>query len=549
MFLSLGVIEGLTDGLGIGMVAAFFTRLGQDGELALDSIRSDFSFLPEFMTASPQAFTMSIVGLYLVRILILLGSANLRCIFPQTLIYKTRTLLTSRVLGLPLKEIEGQRAGHHLNALIIDSVKASSFVFQMVECIYLSVVVGTYFAVVMLFNWKFLTISLIALLPILFLYRYGLKIITRISHQLLDIRNDIASKMNESLTQLKFIKAVGTEDYEYEQLEKGYQIYRKTEIRRFFIQYLAALMPQFVVLLGVTGVFALYFYNSGQYRAYLISAILPACLILSRSFGSVSKLNTAIISAKQNMVSALSIIKLLDESVEVDIAKISSDHKNFEFDQPIKEVSISKLSVDYDGKSIFSNFNLNMESGRPVILRGSSGSGKTTLANAIRLLVKPTSGQVRFNGVEIKPIAAWSIRKKIGYCTQLPALLYGSIRDNLTYGIFQDVSDDHIWSALDDVGAKGFVQELDKKLDSMVYERGANFSEGQKQRLALARMVLKDPDVLILDEITNGLDPVSKGKVIHAVSLLSEKKVCLVISHDEEFVLSNSKEVSLSQKI
>ena len=204
--------------------------------------------------------------------------------------------------------------------------------------------------------------------------------------------------------------------------------------------------------------------------------------------------------------------------------KVSSN-----FNKP--NIVFDNVSFAYKANNnILNNINLTIESGETIAFVGPSGEGKTTIIRLILSLINPTEGNVLLSeGNLIKEINR-NYRELISYVPQGNTLFSGSIRDNLKYGN-PNASDDEIKAALSNACALDFVNELEDGLDTMIGEKGVGISEGQAQRIAIARSFLRIKPILILDEATSALDPETEVNVLKAVRALPTKPTCIIITH------------------
>ena len=204
----------------------------------------------------------------------------------------------------------------------------------------------------------------------------------------------------------------------------------------------------------------------------------------------------------------------------------------------IKEIVVGVLckniSFSYGDRNVIHSATINAFVGAPLQLSGGSGKGKTTFANLIAGLYLPDLGNITYLGASGEKYESSQYRAHIGFVTQDIYLFAGSFRSNLLAG--QNCTDEEIWLTLDQVEAADFVRDLGG-LDVKITEAGRSLSGGQRRRLGIARALITGCDILILDEITSGLDKVNKGAVIKLIDKLSRSKVVVVISH-EELVLS-----------
>ena len=222
--------------------------------------------------------------------------------------------------------------------------------------------------------------------------------------------------------------------------------------------------------------------------------------------------------------------KELDNITSLEIALDSISNKvSSNFNKP--NIVFDNVSFAYKANNnILNNINLTIESGETIAFVGPSGEGKTTIIRLILSLINPTEGNVLLSeGNLIKEINR-NYRELISYVPQGNTLFSGSIRDNLKYGN-PNASDDEIKVALSNACALDFVNELEDGLDTMIGEKGVGISEGQAQRIAIARSFLRERPILILDEATSALDPETEVNVLKAVRALPTKPTCIIITH------------------
>lgn len=194
------------------------------------------------------------------------------------------------------------------------------------------------------------------------------------------------------------------------------------------------------------------------------------------------------------------------------------------------EIAFDAVSFSYGREGVLEEVSFTIRPGETVVIAGPSGVGKTTLVSLLLLFYRPTSGEIRFDGVSVATYEPASLRGRIGYVSQNAILLSGNILDNLRYGN-PDASTDRIVSAARAAGAASFIEELPQGYETHLGERGVKLSEGQRQRLSLARALCRDADVLVFDEPTAALDAASEQSILDALPELLSQRTCVVVSH------------------
>ena len=199
-------------------------------------------------------------------------------------------------------------------------------------------------------------------------------------------------------------------------------------------------------------------------------------------------------------------------------------------DSDTASIEINNLHLRYgDNEAVLKGVSLTVQPGEKVALVGASGGGKSTMVQAILGLYPMEQGQISFSGVPIEQIGLQQVRDSVATVLQHPALFNGSIRDNLTLGLTFD--DEKLWQALEIAQLKDFVEELDEQLATLVGQKGLRLSGGQRQRLAIARMILAEPKVVILDEATSALDTETEAKLHRALEQFLQGRTTLIIAH------------------
>lgn len=208
-------------------------------------------------------------------------------------------------------------------------------------------------------------------------------------------------------------------------------------------------------------------------------------------------------------------------------------------------IELKNVTFEYDDKRVvLKDFNLKVEAGEKVAITGETGSGKSTLANILMGLYSVSEGEIFYNGVEVKEIGFEKVRDNIGFVLQSPLMFNSSLRYNLSLG--RDYSDDAMYEALKIAQLYDFVNELPKKLDTIVGKNGTKLSGGQRQRLSIARVLLDEPKVIIFDESTSSLDMKTEDKLLEALDEYIKDKTVITIAHRQTTIDKSDRVVQLS---
>ncbi len=333
------------------------------------------------------------------------------------------------------------------------------------------------------------------------------------------------SGMVESVNGIGTIKALSSEDFTFERTEirmvdsvkKGLEIGTLSNFENSIQKALSQLGTLSVYWIG-----SLKILNGSMSLGQLI-----AFSILSGYFlGPLGRLLTLQPALQEAYVSAERLSDVLNETLEKEIFSGKTKLENIKGSIDIKKLS---FAYGYMG-NVLENINLHIESGMKVAFVGASGSGKTTLVKLLMKFYNFQEGEILIDGVNIKDIQTADYRKMLGYVPQEVLLFSGTVRENILWGN-EFLSDEAMYYASQLAQADNFIKNLPERYDTIVGERGATLSGGERQRIALARILLRKPKVLILDEATASLDSLSEKAIMNTINNLIKDKTTIIVAH------------------
>lgn len=356
------------------------------------------------------------------------------------------------------------------------------------------------------------------LLPIRLLGR-GIKVIYRKSFARVAI---VISRMHETFSGIKLVKACNTEKMECERFHAATQSYLKQVFLGLELQQLLSPTMEFVSVLCIL-VFIIFAYNSGITITELMALLAPA-LMAARPIKELSKV---VVLIQQSMAAADRFFELLDDDQSLPEKADPVEMRGFN-----DSIKINDVSFSYDEQVIINHVNLEIKRGQTVAVVGETGSGKSTLANLIARFYDVTSGSITFDGVDVRDYSIASLRRHIGVVTQDPVLFNESIAANIAYGN-PGADMESIIAAAKLANAHEFITggNHSEGYDTIVGENGFKLSGGEKQRISIARIILKNPPIVILDEATSALDTVTEKLVQDALNKMMTNRTVFVIAH------------------
>jgi ATP-binding cassette subfamily B protein len=338
--------------------------------------------------------------------------------------------------------------------------------------------------------------------------------------------SQVASRMGEVLSAVPMVQAFARETHEMRRFDKVTDETVRESIRVARLGAAAARSSELITAIGTA---AAVLFGALQ---VLRGALLPGALVLVASYltslykpmKNLASLSTDVSKA---MASAERISEVLDVEPEI------KDRPNAVEATAVKgAIEFDHVSFDYGGgRGVLRDVSFSVPAGRRLALVGASGAGKSTIVSLILRLYEPREGVIRIDGVDIRDYRIKSLRRHIGLVLQQAILFGATVRENVAYGR-PDASDAEIESAAWAANADEFISVMEDGYDTVIAERGATLSGGQRQRIAIARALVRNAPILILDEPMTGLDVESESKVREALDRLMTGRTCIMITHD-----------------
>jgi subfamily B ATP-binding cassette protein MsbA len=472
-----------------------------------------------------QLLPFVIIMIYILEAVFVFGETYLMNYVGQDLIKRLRDELYSHIQMLSLSFFHKHETGV-LMARITNDV---SIIKGMVSDAAAGVlkdslsIVGL-LCVIFYLDWKLAMIAVTVLpLAALLIVNFGRRL-RKLSTRRQEAMADMSSLLHETFTGTRIVKAFGMEPHENRRFfEKTARLF-KYEIKAVIVKGISSPV---MGLLGGIGVALIVWYGgkkviSGISTPGTFFSFMTALIMFYQPIKAISKLNNTV---QEGLAAAVRIYAILDTDSD-----IVERREAVELQRKRHPVVFENVSFKYEDQMVLRNINLQVKAGEIVALVGMSGGGKTTLVNLVPRFYDVTEGAVLVDGHDVRDVTIASLRSQIGIVTQDPILFNDTIRCNIAYGNPKALESD-IVAAATAAYAYDFVQSFPEGFDTVVGEKGVRLSGGEKQRICIARALLKNAPVLILDEATSSLDSESELAVQEALENLMRGRTTFVIAH------------------
>jgi subfamily B ATP-binding cassette protein MsbA len=373
-------------------------------------------------------------------------------------------------------------------------------------------------------SWRLSIVCLIGMPLVLFpLVRFG-KRLKSASHRSQEKAADVSNILNETISGNRIVKAFGMEDFERTRFRSSLVKMFRSDAKALRIVALTSPFLEFVgALLGA----GLFWYAGNNIRTGMLdgSGFLSFLLALGYLFVNLKALSAMNNDLQQAAAAAARVFQMIDLPNEIADAPGAKELASF-----AREVRFRNVSFRYEDRMVLDGIDLVVKAGEVHALVGGSGAGKTTLVNLIPRFYDVTGGTVEIDGTDIRTVTLSSLRRQVALVTQETILFNDSVRNNIAYGN-RSIPSERIEAAARAANAHSFIMELPRTYDSVVGERGTMLSAGQRQRVTIARALLKNAPLLILDEATSALDAESEALVQQALEFLMRDRTSIVIAH------------------
>ncbi|QKS70533.1 ABC transporter ATP-binding protein [Paenalkalicoccus suaedae] len=443
----------------------------------------------------------------------------------QKTVYTIRTQLFDHLHKLPIPFFDKRQHGDLMSRLTNDIENISNTLNSSVIQIFQSVLTLVGVIVVMLYLSPLLTLVTLTIIPLMVI---GMKWITKRTGKLFKAQQehlgDVNGYLQETMSGQRIIKAFSQEDRVIRTFEEKNQRLRLTG---FWAQTISGFIPKlmnmlnnasFAVIAGVGGVLAL----NGQVTIGVIVIFAEYARQFTRPLNDLANQFNVLLSA---IAGAERVFAIMDEEDE-----FSDKHGLDRLDHVKGEVAFTNVTFGYEDETTIADVSFRAKPGQTLAFVGPTGAGKTTIISLLSRFYDPTSGVITVDGKDITSVRKEGLRRHMAFVLQDSFLFEGTIRENIRYGKLS-ATDEEVEEAAKLANAHSFISHFAKGYDTLIDSDGGGISQGQKQLLSIARALLADPDILILDEATSSIDTITEVKIQQALRRLMKDRTSIVIAH------------------
>ncbi len=432
-------------------------------------------------------------------------------------------------LQLPLHRIQALKSGGATSLIREDAGGIGDLIFNMLYNPWQAIIqlLGS-LAVLVLVDWRLMLGGLMLLPAVWITHRTWIYRVRPLYKDIRSRRQQIDASTTETFGGIRVVRTFARNKSESSRFTRGTHLLARQQLMVWWATRVIEVVWEVLIPLASTG---LLLYGGWQIlnQDMTLGDLMMFLVYLTMLLGPIASIASSAMSFQNNLAGLDRVLDLLDESTE---SNDRSGAIELERGQVSGSMRFDRVSFRYPGSSdyVLQDISFNVPEGATVALVGRSGAGKTTLCNLIARFYEPTSGSIELDGRPLSSIRLDAYRRLLGVVEQDVFLFDGTVRDNIAYGR-RGASDTDVAEAAMAAAASEFIEALPQGFETWIGERGVKLSGGQRQRLAIARAILADPRILILDEATSNLDSESERAIQRSLSRLLQGRTAFVIAH------------------
>lgn len=372
------------------------------------------------------------------------------------------------------------------------------------------------------------SVAWMAMLPMPFVLWGSIVFQHRLAPRYAEIREKVSllnSRLSNNLSGMTTIKSFVTEDYEASRMAVESEAYRQSNRRAIALSSAFVPLIRIIILIGFTATLLIGGMDAAAGRLS-VGTYSVLVFLTQRLLWPLTRLGETLDQYQRAMASTNRVMNLLDTPIAIHSGHISLPVASVRGEMELKDVTFA-----YNGRNpVIQNLSLHIPAGKTIAIVGSTGSGKSTLVKLLLRLYEIQSGTITLDGIDLRDLKLRDLRSCIGLVSQDVFLFHGTVKENIAYGS-PDATEAEVIEAAKIAEAQDFIMQLPQGYDTIVGERGQKLSGGQRQRIAIARAVLKDPPILILDEATSAVDNETEAAIQRSLERITVNRTTIAIAH------------------
>lgn len=536
----ISLVSGLTSGFSIILIIPLLQLVTKETPESTNDIAY---FINEL--AGKTNIELNLENILIIYILILSSVAVLNykknmisARYHQSLVFTIRQRLFRKIIMSDWKFINNRSKTNYLQVLSQEIPKLSYFYMSVLTLVTSIIIITTYVFWALLVSFKFTAIVVLLGLTLFFSLKKFFSKSLQLGQKNVKFYRTLLKYIDDFWSTVKIAKVHGSEDFYYNKFDKVSSELLQTEYDIYKNHYQPELIYRLIGLM----VLVMVIYIGYTFSLLPLQSFFILIILFSRIYPQFTNINTRVNKIINHIPSVKLVLNLDQKFKDPDMKK----HAKLEALPLLKQIRLSNISFSYnEEKRIFNGLNLDITARSLVGILGLSGKGKTTLLDIIAGLQPLETGEIKIDG-EILDQYNWKRwRNSIGYLPQDSFFIDGTLRENLVWDTKKKIDDDTIIKLLKDLNAIHLVERFPKGLDENIVNYTFHFSGGERQRLALARVLLKKPQILLLDEATSSLDEQNEKQILNLLIKLKSQVTILMVTHNKSLKTYFDKAVDL----
>ncbi|MFP5270926.1 ABC transporter ATP-binding protein [Coleofasciculus sp.] len=546
---TLGILSSVSEGLGVSLFIPFLQNLSQTSNPTV-SDNALIGFLNQFLSTVPTSQRLVVIPLFIFGAIVLkncltYGNSVLLAWLNSRISHRLRSRIFDQLLSVSYSFLETKDSGKLLNTLATETWRTSEALGVLVNLIVSSCTTFVYVALLLLISWQLTLLVGGIMLLISLIIQFVTRQSKALGQKAVQVNAALGRRMYEGLAGMRTIRAFGREPYEQKQFDQASE-----QVRNIFMKLdtLSASVNPLYEVLSALLVLSIMVIALLQDRTAL-PTLLTFLFILYRLQPQMQLLGGNRVKLLMLASSVDDVMYFLEPS---DKPYIRSGNLTFSGLQ--QAISLDSVSFRYNphDKPALHNISISIPRGKTTAFVGPSGAGKSTLVNLICRFYEVTEGEIYVDNHPLKELDLLSWRRHLAIVSQDIYIFSNTVRENIAYGRLE-ATEAEVIAAAKQANAHEFIMQLPQGYETKVGDRGIRLSGGQRQRIALARAIIRNPEILILDEATNALDTISEHLIQEALNTFSHNRTVIVIAHrlstiekaDQIIVMENGQVVEL----